>query len=168
MSRVIASSAILGAHKIAEQAEEILAKAISKNGKDCKVDFPNTAYFLPIIYSMTGREVQKLGDLEEVIIHLLGGFSIEAGRIEGKTGVWVGERKICSIGIAVRRWVTYHGLALNLTTDLSFFELIQPCGMPAQTMISLQDLHDLPIDKPKAFYVLVRSIEEVFAVEIKL
>ncbi len=67
MSRIIASAAIHGAHKIAKQAQDILAKAIEQKGKDCKVEFPNTAYYLPIIYSMTGREVQTLTDMEQVL-----------------------------------------------------------------------------------------------------
>ena len=67
MSIVIASSAIVGAHKIAKQAEEILLRAIEQKGKDCEVSFPNTGYYLPIIYSMTGIEVKTLGDLEKVL-----------------------------------------------------------------------------------------------------
>ncbi len=67
MSRIIASAAIRGAHKIAKQAQEILSKAIEEKGNDSKVEFPNTGYYLPIIYSMTGREVQTLGDMEEVM-----------------------------------------------------------------------------------------------------
>ncbi len=67
MSRIIASAAIRGAHEIAKEAEQTLAKAIEKHGKDCKVEFPNTAYYLPIIYSMTGREVQTLADMELVL-----------------------------------------------------------------------------------------------------
>ena len=67
MSRIIASAAIRGAYKIAEQAEKILNKAIKEKGKDCQVEFPNTGYFMPIIYSMTGREVRTLADFEEVL-----------------------------------------------------------------------------------------------------
>ena len=67
MSRIITSAAIRGAYKISKQAEEMLTKAIEQKGKDCKVEFPNTGYYLPIIYSMTGREVQTLSDLEEVL-----------------------------------------------------------------------------------------------------
>jgi len=66
MSRIIASAAIRGAHKIAKQAEDILARAIKEKGKDCQVEFPNTGYYIPIIYSITGRAVEKLGDFEEV------------------------------------------------------------------------------------------------------
>jgi acetyl-CoA synthase len=67
MSRLIASSAIRGAHKIAKQAEELLARAVKAKGRDSKVEFPNTGYYLPIIYSMTGRTVQTLVDLEAVM-----------------------------------------------------------------------------------------------------
>lgn len=67
MSKLIASSAIRGAHNIAKQAEELLTQAIEEKGKDSKVEFPNTGYYLPIIYSMTGRAVETLADLEEVM-----------------------------------------------------------------------------------------------------
>ena len=67
MSKIIASAAIRGAHKIAKQAEEILSRAIKEKGKDCQVAFPNTGYYIPIIYSMTGRAVEKLADFEDVM-----------------------------------------------------------------------------------------------------
>jgi len=67
MSKIIASAAIRGAHKIAKQAEDILTKTIKEKGEDCKVEFPNTGYYMPIIYSMTGRAVEKLADFKEVM-----------------------------------------------------------------------------------------------------
>ncbi len=67
MSRIIATAAINGAHKIAAQAEDILKKAIEQKGRDTAVEFPNTGYYIPIIYSMTGRAVEKLADFEEVM-----------------------------------------------------------------------------------------------------
>lgn len=67
MSKIIASAAIRGAHKIAKQADDILTRAIKKKGKDCRVEFPNTGYYIPIIYSMTGKAVEKLSDFEEVM-----------------------------------------------------------------------------------------------------
>jgi len=67
MSKIIASAAIRGAHKIAKQAEDILKRAIKEKGKDYGVEFPNTGYYIPIIYSMTGRAVEKLADFEEVM-----------------------------------------------------------------------------------------------------
>ena len=67
MSKIIASAAIRGAHKIAKQAEDILTRAIKEKGEDCRVEFPNTGYYMPIIYSMTGKAVEKLSDFKEVM-----------------------------------------------------------------------------------------------------
>jgi acetyl-CoA synthase len=81
MSRIIATSAINGAYKIVDQAKEILAKAIEEKGKDCKVEFPNTGYYIPIIYSMTGRAVETLADFEKVMemcgCHILAPHSMQ-------------------------------------------------------------------------------------------
>jgi acetyl-CoA synthase len=70
MSKIIASAAIRGAHKIVEQADDILSRAIKEKGKDCPVAFPNTGYYMPIIYSMTGIAVEKLGDFEQVMAEI--------------------------------------------------------------------------------------------------
>ncbi len=67
MSRIIMTAGINGAHKTAKQAEEMLAKAVEQKGRDCKVEFPNTGYYMPVIYSMTGRAVEKLADFEDVM-----------------------------------------------------------------------------------------------------
>jgi acetyl-CoA synthase len=72
MSKIIASAAIRGAHKIAKQAQDILARAIEEKGEDCRVEFPNTGYYIPIIYSMTGRAVEKLADFNEVMDEIKG------------------------------------------------------------------------------------------------
>ena len=67
MSKIIASAAIRGAHETAKQAQEILTRAIEEKGRDCQVEFPNTGYYMPIIYSMTARAVETLADFEEVM-----------------------------------------------------------------------------------------------------
>lgn len=67
--------------------------------------------------------------IEQVIIDTLAGFSIVAGRLEGATGVWVEGAKICAIGVHISRWVTSHGFALNVDTNLSYFQYIVPCGL---------------------------------------
>ncbi len=72
---------------------------------------------------------KHLRNIEEVIIRTLGDFEIEGRRIDGVTGVWVKRSKIASIGIAIRKWVTYHGFALNVSTNLDYFELILSCGI---------------------------------------
>ncbi len=75
--------------------------------------------------------------LEEAVIRTVARYGVEAGRERGKTGVWIDGRKLASIGIAIRKWVTFHGLALNVTTDLEQFRRINPCGFPAGVMTSL-------------------------------
>lgn len=78
-----------------------------------------------------------LRTLEDVVIRALGDLYIEAGRREGLTGVWVGERKIASIGVALRRWITWHGFALNVGHDLGGFAAITPCGITGVEMTSV-------------------------------
>lgn len=78
-----------------------------------------------------------LRQLEEAQILALEGFGLEAGRNPGLTGVWVGSRKIASLGVHVKQWVTFHGFALNVTTDLALFGLIVPCGIPDVDMTSI-------------------------------
>jgi lipoyl(octanoyl) transferase len=84
--------------------------------------------------------------LEAGIIATLARHGIEAGRSDGNTGVWIEGRKIASIGIACRRWVTFHGLALNVTTDLSYFHRINPCGFESRVMTSMARELDRDVD----------------------
>jgi lipoate-protein ligase B len=81
-----------------------------------------------------------LRTLEQALIDALGELGLPAGRNPGYTGVWTraGSRKIASIGIHVKQWVTWHGFALNVTTDLSYFERIVPCGIPGVVMTSIE------------------------------
>ena len=79
-----------------------------------------------------------LRQIEAALIHTLDSVGIVAERAEGYTGVWTGGRKIASIGIHVKQWVTWHGFALNVTTDLSYFDLIVPCGIQDVVMTSVQ------------------------------
>ncbi len=72
------------------------------------------------------------------MIRTLATFGLETARRNGKTGIWLGERKICAIGVAVRTWVTYHGFALNVNPDMSHFAGIVPCGITDGTVTSMQ------------------------------
>lgn len=86
-----------------------------------------------------GRDLHRyLRDLESVLIRTAAAVGVRAGRREGLTGVWTERAKLASIGIGVRRWITLHGAALNVTTDLSYFERIDPCGIPDCPMTSLE------------------------------
>ncbi len=85
-----------------------------------------------------GRDLHRyLRAIEEFLIGILGQFGISARRREGQTGVWVEERKIASIGVGVRRWVTMHGFALNVENDLAAFGRIIPCGITGVRMTSM-------------------------------
>jgi lipoyl(octanoyl) transferase len=79
-------------------------------------------------------------DLEEVLIRVAADCGVEATRIKGLTGVWVGEEKLAAIGVRIARWITSHGFALNVSTDLSFFDLIVPCGIAGRGVTSLAQL----------------------------
>jgi lipoyl(octanoyl) transferase len=84
------------------------------------------------------RDIGKyLRALEEAMIDALAMFQIAAGRRQGRTGVWVDDRKIASIGVGLRRWVTHHGFALNVSTELSRFDSIVPCGIEGCRMTSV-------------------------------
>jgi lipoyl(octanoyl) transferase len=85
-----------------------------------------------------GRNLHRyLRKLEDLLIDLLKEFEIKGSKVEGKTGVWVQERKIASIGVGIRKWVTMHGFALNVASDLSGFQSITPCGLPGVRMTSI-------------------------------
>ena len=85
-----------------------------------------------------GRDLHHyLRELECLLIDLLADFGIRGVRVEGKTGVWIEDRKIASIGVGVRKWVTMHGFALNVASDLRGFENITPCGISGVRMTSI-------------------------------
>ena len=100
--------------------------------------------------------------LEEVIISLLLSLGIQGERVGQYRGVWVGERKICSIGVHVSRYVTMHGFALNVNTNLQHFDYINPCGIRGNVMTSLAKLLGHPIEVEDVTGALVDSFSAVF------
>lgn len=104
--------------------------------------------------------------LEEVIIRTCADFGIEAGRIEGLTGVWVGDEKICAMGVRCSRWVTMHGFAFNVNADLSYFKHIVPCGITDKDVTSLQEILNKKVDLDQVKPRLVSHFENVFDVSI--
>ncbi len=113
-----------------------------ERGGDVTYHGPGQLVGYPIFQLQEGeRDLHRyLRNLEEVLIRVLKHFDIEGRRNPGWTGVWVGDHKIASIGVAVRKWVTYHGFALNVSTNLSYFGLINPCGLPSAVMTSFAAL----------------------------
>ena len=112
-----------------------------ERGGDVTYHGPGQIVAYPILLLEEGeRDLHRfLRNLEEGMIRTLARFGIAADREAGKTGVWIeGRRKVASIGIACRRWVTFHGLALNVGTDLAYFARIQPCGFDSAVMTSME------------------------------
>jgi len=107
-----------------------------------------------------------LRDLEEVIIRTLAEYGIEGRREPDFTGVWVGSEKIAAIGVKVSHWITMHGFALNVNTDLSYFDSIIPCGIFHKGVTSMQRLlnNDIPVKEVSEH--IVKKFGEVFGVEI--
>jgi lipoyl(octanoyl) transferase len=93
-------------------------------------------------------------DIEEVMIRVCGDYGIVAGRIQGLTGTWVGADKIGAIGIRISRWITSHGFAFNVTTNLEHFGLIVPCGLPDRGVTS--------IERETGRRVAISEVEEAF------
>jgi lipoyl(octanoyl) transferase len=101
-------------------------------------------------------------DLEEVMIRTCADYGIAAGRIAGLTGTWVGAEKIGAIGIRISRWITSHGFAFNVRTDLDHFKLIVPCGISDRGVTSLERLTGRTIALDAVEDALVRRFSEVF------
>jgi lipoyl(octanoyl) transferase len=116
-----------------------------ERGGDVTYHGPGQLVAYPIVLLRDGeRDLHRyLRNLEEAVIATCARLGLRTDREPGKTGVWTGpaerRRKLCSMGIACRKWVTFHGLALNVTTDLSYFRRINPCGLESSVMSSLAE-----------------------------
>jgi lipoyl(octanoyl) transferase len=108
-----------------------------------------------------------LRQLEAIVMGGLEAFAVPSFRVEGRTGVWVEQGKICAIGINVRRWVTMHGFALNVNTDLSAFGHIVPCGIRDRGVTSLAAVLGRPVPLCDVEDALVRSLERVFQTPVQ-
>ena len=106
---------------------------------------------------------QYVRDLEEVMILIAAAFGVEAGRISGLTGAWVGNDKLAAIGVRIARWVTSHGFAFNVNTPLNHFDLIVPCGITDKGVTSLGKLIDKSIPMADVEEAAVKSFREVFS-----
>lgn len=107
-----------------------------------------------------------LRDLEEVIVLTLRRFDIDAGRIKGLTGVWVGERKLASIGIRMSKWITMYGSALNVSPDLTLFDNIIPCGIKDKSVSSISEILDKPVQIENVIPEYLSAFSEVFGVTL--
>jgi lipoyl(octanoyl) transferase len=109
--------------------------------------------------------------LEEAMIRATAEFGVSVGRLEGKTGIWVHtaptEEKLAAIGVHISRWVTSHGFAYNVSTDLRFFDLIVPCGIADRKATSLEKILGRSIERKEVAPQLVKHFGEVFGLEMK-
>ena len=158
--------------------EERLAKGIAffptNRGGDITFHGPGQIVAYPVLdlekfYTDIGRYLRAL---EEVVILTLAEYGIAAGRSPGETGVWIDagrkgqERKICAMGVRCSRWITMHGLALNVNTDLSYFNYIVPCGIQNKQVASLQNELGRAIPMAEVKEILKRNFACVFQAEL--
>lgn len=158
--------------------EERIAKGIEyyhiNRGGDITFHGPGQLVGYPILdlelfFTDIGR---YLRNLEEVIIKTIGEFGIKGGRSKGETGVWIDadikgrERKICAMGVRCSRWITMHGWALNVNTDLSYFNYIIPCGIKDKAVTSMQKELGSEVDFEEVKKVLREKFAEIFDAEI--
>jgi lipoyl(octanoyl) transferase len=134
-----------------------------ERGGDATYHGPGQLVAYPIV-QLEGAERDLhayLRHLEEAVMRTCEELGLVAERKAGWTGVWIGDHKVASIGIAVRRWVTFHGLALNVATDLDKFAHLSPCGLDAQVMTSLSVALGRPVAMAEASAALVLHLGEV-------
>jgi lipoyl(octanoyl) transferase len=157
-----------------ERAERGIEFFQTNRGGDITFHGPEQIVGYPILdlekfYTDIGR---YLRELEEVIILTLAEYGILAGRSTGETGVWIEalikgkERKICAMGVRCSRWVTMHGFALNVNTDLNYFNHIIPCGIQNKKVTSIKEELGREVDIEDVKEKLKRNFEKVFQVQI--
>lgn len=148
--------------------EELERRGISvlrvNRGGDITYHGPGQLVGYPIIkLEGSNRDVfLYLRRLEEMLKETLSVWGINAQQISGLTGVWVEDMKIGAIGVGMRKWVTFHGFALNVSPDLSYFRYIVPCGITKKGVTSLQSLLKEKVSMEEVTEVVVRKFEKIF------
>lgn len=140
-SHILAASDVLAARGV--EVHE------TGRGGDITYHGPGQIVGYPIIDLKPDRcDVHRyVRDLEEVLIRAAGDYGVDARRIAGLTGVWVGDEKLAAIGVRIARWITSHGFAFNVSTALDYFKLIVPCGIADRGVTSLERLLGRPVDR---------------------
>jgi lipoyl(octanoyl) transferase len=118
-------------------------------GGDITYHGPGQVVGYPIVdLNPDRRDVHRyVRDLEEVLMRTAGDYGVEAQRVDGLTGVWVDGEKLAAIGVRIARWITSHGFAFNVSTDLDYFNLIVPCGIADRGVTSLERLLGRAVDR---------------------
>jgi len=123
-----------------------------ERGGDATYHGPGQLVGYPIILLADHDVRRHVRNIEEALLRAVRTFGIDGERVDGHPGVWVGGKKLASIGVAVTDWVTYHGFALNVNTEMEYFELIRPCGLDPATMTSMKKIKGeaIPFTEAKA------------------
>ena len=156
-----------GRGHILADADTLAARGVdvfeTGRGGDVTYHGPGQIVGYPIIDLKPDRcDVHRyVRDLEEVLIRVAADYGVAASRIKGLTGVWVANAKLAAIGVRISRWITSHGFAFNLSTDLEVFDLIVPCGISDRAVTSLQRLGLNP-ERADVENRIVRHFSEVF------
>lgn len=148
----------------------------TNRGGDITYHGPGQIVGYPILdlerfYTDLGKYMRNL---EEVMIRMLAHYGIEAGRLQGSTGVWLDAdvkgkaRKICAMGVRCSRWITMHGFALNVNTDLSYFNYIVPCGITDKAVTSMQKELGRQVDEQEVKQLLIGEFGQVFEADIAI
>ncbi len=136
----------------------------SDRGGDITWHGPGQLVGYPIINLEDHRKSASwyMHNLEEVIIRTLQHFDIVGVRIPGMTGVWVGNQKVCALGVRLSRWVTMHGFALNVRPNMSYFDGMIPCGIKGRGAVSMNELLDIEIQVDDVRSHLIQAFQAVF------
>ncbi len=134
-----------------------------ERGGDVTYHGPGQLVVYPILYlkDYGYRLIQYVSQLEEVILSVLRDFEIEGQRDSSNRGVWVHGDKIASIGVAIKRWVSLHGLALNYATDLKYFDLINPCGLKKVKITSMEKILGRKVSREKLLKSIISHFKKV-------
>ena len=140
-----------------------------ERGGDITFHGPGQTVLYPIIdlHSRGQDTHQYLRDLEYFVIMSLQQIGLESGTKKGMTGIWVNNHKIGAIGVAVSRWVTYHGLALNVNTELDYFNLINPCGITDYPVGTISGILGVDIEMEYLNNLLVENFADLFYYEVE-
>ena len=136
-----------------------------ERGGDATYHGPGQLVGYPIV-KLRDHDVRKhVRTIEGALITAVSAFGVSGERKEGHPGVWVQGRKLASIGVAVTDWVTFHGFALNVNTDMSYFELIRPCGLDPSSMTSMQMITGRALNLSEVKKAVVKEYSAATGVE---
>ncbi len=158
-----------GRSHVIASPEELHARGVTivetSRGGDVTYHGPGQLVAYPILDLRPDRcDVHRyVRDLEDVMIGTASDFGVQATRVAGLTGVWVGDEKVGAIGVRISRWITSHGVAFNVHTDLSYFRLIVPCGIADRGVTSLERLLNSPVAMDEVEDRLARRFCERFS-----